>query len=289
MAVAGLSAMAASLLFALLLLHRAMHPSPDLPQMARQNPEDAPPSTHSIADPDSIPATKPPIVQDAPTPPPHEKSRLSLVEYDSPEEIREREDRLKVTRMLENPDVRVLLITTDVIDASNVIQGLIQKDARATPDFGRITLRTGIVVDPNRPGSAEVFVVPINEGARESFVTRLREKFHELKEEDEKRVPYLVTQLTEIGQVAIYQGTQASSLVAAPVDVRPFAHRTVPDSGVDQILSDERTGGPISPNSPTHSHDKVPLDANSFVGPPTRLKPDDLVTLLVWVTRPGRN
>jgi len=175
-----------------------------------------------------------------------------------------------------------------VIDASSQIHNLIHDDARATPDFGRITLRTGLVVDPNQPGSAEVFVVSINEGGRDSFVTRLREKFHELKEEDEKRVPDLVTQLTEVGQVAVFQGTKASTLVAGPVDVRPMAVRTSPGSGADQF-SDQRTGSLVASDSPNPPNDKTPGDANVFVGPPPRLKPGQPVTLVVWVTRPGRH
>jgi hypothetical protein len=287
LAVAGLSAMAASLLFALLLLHRSMHERPDPTEIARQDPNDPAPSTHSILDPESDPDPSPTLVaQKGITPTPQEKPEPTPIAFESSEDLREREDRLKITRMLENPEVRVILIVTDVIEASNQIQNLITKDARATPDFGRITLRTGIVVDPNRPGSAEVFVVPINEGGRQSFVARLREKFTGLKEEDEKSVPDLVTQLTEVGQVAICQGTEASPLVEPPVDVRSFAVRA--STGADQFLSDQRPGSASAPDS-KHSTDKPATDSNLFVGPPTRLKPTDPVTLLVWVTRPGKH
>jgi hypothetical protein len=291
LAVAGLSAMAASLLFALLLLHRATHDRLDQLDVAQQNPEVEAPRTHLIPVPESDTDTNPtpslPIVQNVAIPSPVQDPGPSLVERESAEEAREREDRLKITTMLENPEVRVILITTDVIDASGQIQTLIHDDARATPDFGRISLRTGLVVDPKRPGSAEVFVVSINEGGRESFVSRLREKFHELKEEDESRVPDLVTQLTEVGQVAIYQGTRASPLVAGPVEPRPFAVRTASGPAGD-TYSDPRTGSMVGSDSPRPVNDRTPVDAKAFVGPPPRLKPVDPVTLVVWVTRPGR-
>ncbi len=280
--------MAASLIFALILLFRSLHPSLDQTAIVQQNPEAAAPRNHPIPEPVSNPTPKPPIAQNDLLPSHHEKPPVSLVEVESADQRREREDRIKITRMLEKPEVRVILITTDVIDASNQIQSLIQNDPRPTPDFGRITLRTGIVVDPNRPGSAEVFVVPVNEGGRESFVTKLREKFNQLKEEDPKSVPDLVTQLTEVGQVAIFQRPQASPLVEPPVDVRTFAVRTGSTSGGDRYFSGQETGGVGVPDSPKHSHDMATADANLFVGPPTRLKPNDPVTLLVWVTRPGK-
>jgi hypothetical protein len=289
LAVAGLSAMAASLLFALLLLHRSMHESPDPTQIARQNSNDPAPSTHPIPDSESDPDLNPTpkVASKDIIASPDEEPRPRLVRLESADQLREREDRLKISRMLENPEVRVVMVVTDVIDASEQVRGLIEKDPRATPDFGRITLQTGLVVDPNRPGSAEVFVVPINEGARESFLTRLREKFAEVMEEDERRVPDLVTQLTEVGQAAVYRGLQASPLVGSPVDVRSFAQRAGSNSGGDEYLSDHGAGGASAPDSPRRPTGRPAADADQFVGPPTRLKPTDAVTLLVWVTRPG--
>lgn len=302
-AVAGLSAMAASLLFALFLLHRSMHEGDDAPALARVAPETPASRTDPDLDHPEAPTSTPPatLARVAPPAPAGPRSGSVATPHD---ESAERADRLRITRMLEEPDVRLVLITTDVIDAPEQIQSLIHEDARKTPDFGRITLRAGIVVDPKRPGSAEVFVVPVAEGGRRSFLDKLRGKFRDLKEEGEP-APDLVTQLTEVGHVAILQGAHASPLIEAPRGAGPFlaairkaetnpsifrtprivspeefpagdprAIAGVDGPGPDLLAGLGKGPGPIPP-----------ADPRAFVGPPEP-RPDDTVTLLVWVTRP---
>ena len=134
-----------------------------------------------------------------------------------PGEVSERED-----RRLDRPDartahVRRIVIVTDVIDASDQIRDLIQQDARQTPEFGRITICQNLVIDPDRPEAAEVFAVPMDEGGRRSFVERLQRMFPNLVEEGRSN-PELVTQLSEVGQVAIFRGTEAAPLGDPPFD-----------------------------------------------------------------------
>ncbi|WP_435009866.1 anti-sigma factor family protein [Tundrisphaera lichenicola] len=284
MAVAGLSAMAASLLFALLQLHRSMHETPQTQIAVHVEPVVPADRSHLIPNPDRVPT--PAIVSNDPVLKAPEASPPSPVKVASDIEARDRADRQRIGEMLERPDVRLVLITTDVIDASDQIRNLIRKDARDFSEFGRITIQTGIVVDPERPGSAEVFVVPINEGGRNSFVNQLRGRFKDL-EEDATPSPELVTQLTEVGQVAIFEGTRASSLVDSPIPIPPhLAIKPVVEPGAGPSPTDEPSETLVAET------EAEPSSLDPIIGPPSpsrRLEPSDPLTLLVWVTRPRRH
>ena len=200
--------------------------------------------------------------------------------------------------MLERPNVRRIVIVTDMIDASDRIKDLIVQDARKTPEFGRITICQEIVVDPDRAEAAEVFAVPMDERGRQSFVSRLSRKFSNLVEEDELR-PDLITQLSEVGQVAIFRGTEAAPLGDPPVDLRPFiANRAnSPDGPIGPGLGSDDPSHEGAGSSLTKSGRSLASRESEtrpdFVGPPDPgrvppLKPSDPVTVVVWVTRPGR-
>jgi hypothetical protein len=302
-AVAGLSSMAASLLFALFLLHRATHENPDLTALAPRIPADR---THSLLFPEP-----PKVAENVPVPstlhptPSTVAVRPSVVV--AAEEAREREDRLRISRMLEQPEVRLVLITTDVIDAADRVQHLIDQDPRKTPDFGRITLRAGIVVDPGRPGSAEVFVVPVAEGGRRSFLDKLRAEFREVKEEGEPGED-LVTQLTEVGHAAVFRGKHASPLIEPPADVRPIVAKRGGEPGRNEFHFPEAVdldrlplaglppiaraagleAGDSASGPPRRPVPAIPGESRPLVGPIPLPRPDEMVTVLIWVTRPPK-
>lgn len=311
----GISAVAASLIFALIKLNESLHPSPERPLVASNdaepvltprhhsipassdlvsNPNPAPSPTALFENhPSSKPEIDPPIVVKSSSPDPLVPSR----------ELAQRDDRRVVDGILGRSHVRRILIVTDVIGAPETVRNLIAQEGRGTPEFGRISIRQEIVIDPDHAEAAEIFAVPIDERGRRSFVDRLRREFPNLIEEG-KSNPELVTQLTEVGQVAVYRGLRAAPLGDPPADLPEYiANR----QGEGDPVVIEANQGSIRPNlvdrpAPTrpvevaHQSDgpRPEIPDSEFVGPPdldrkAPPKPGERVTLLVWVTRPSRH
>ena len=333
LAVSGFTSIAASLIFAVVLLNQSLHETPDRPNHVAQVQQVPAPRPHPIEEiaPSTIsPAPEVKLVQDDRSPrnpevphpeivapvhpaaPPAEVSerenrRVVAGILERPHVRRvvfERENRRVVAGILERPHVRRVVIVTDVIDASERVRDLIQQDARQMPEFGRITICQDIIIDPERAEAAEVFAVPMDERGRRSFVDRLKQRFPNLVEEGQSS-PGLVTQLGEVGQVAVFRGAEAAPLGDPPADLPVFiANR----EGAQPLPILEHDRNPLEPAGPVNSGQPPrvqPANVNGvvaskdakaspdFVGPPDLdgMAPPRLgeqVTLLVWVTRPGR-
>ena len=310
----GFSAIAASLIFALILLNHSLHPT-ELPTIAAQ-PQPVPHNGDSIA---VVPANPSPViaprsVELASNEPPllPRAGLTSTIDYPTfvaapADEAKEQVDRKSISRMLEGEHVRRIVIVTDIIDAPDRVKQLIHQYARKTPEYVRVTICQDIVLDAGHADAAEVFAVPMDEQGRRAFVSKLGQQFPNLVEERDSR-PELITQLSEVGQVAIFRGTEAAPLGDPPVDVRPFiASRTnnSPDHILEASGAVDTTGSTSGATPPVGKSgrdsgglDLVALDDPeadpSFVGPrnPYRLpppRPGDPITLIVWVTRPPRH
>ena len=304
LAVSGLSGMAASLIFALILLNRSLHPTPEQLNVARQGEQAADPRNHPIApsDPDPIPIQPAPKLVEVDGSTGTRGASLEGLQHPSaptapPGEASEREARRLIAGLLERPHVRRVVIVADILeDASEKVRVLIQQDARQTPEFGRISICQDLVLDPDRAEAAEVYAVPMDERGRRWFVDRLHREFPDLVEEGPSS-PGLVTQLSEVGRLAVFRGAEASPLGEPPAELRSLIANRGPEPPAP-ILGPDR--GPIDPAGPGASPPmnlaRGPEDARSnadFVGPPDpdRVeppRPNEPVTLLVWVTRPAR-
>ena len=126
------------------------------------------------------------------------------------------------------PLPRIVIVTEVVDDASEKIKVLIEQDARQTPEFGRISICQNLVIDPDRPEAAEVFAVPMDEGGRRSFIERLQGMFPNRGEEGRSN-PDLVTQRSEVGQVAVFRGAEAAPLGDPPFPIRQFIANREPE------------------------------------------------------------
>jgi hypothetical protein len=297
------SSIAASLIFALILLNHSLHETPERPKLVAEPPVGPAPLLPAPAVDPARPAPPTPrevaSIEPAPVP---SSPEARPVEAIAPGEARELRDRRTVAGMFERSPVRRVLIVTDVIDAPDQVRGLIQGEARKNPEYGRISICQEIVIDPDRPEAAEVFAVPMDERGRRSFVDRLARLFPNLVEEGESP-PELVTQLSEVGQVVVYRGPEAAPLGEPPLGVRPFI-ANLADKPPGIILEPDlrpidpaRTGTspPVAQDGPPKSSEVVASKDGGpeFVGPPdldrkAPLRPDDPVTILVWVTRPNR-
>ena len=267
------SAMAASLIFALILLHQAAPTIPRTrPDVVQNIGNDPAHRTHPIQPSDPAPkpteivSTEPVYAGPSPESRPRRRDVLSLGRDPAlPDGAREQGYRRLISRMLERPRVRRIVIVTDIQDAPDLVQELIRDDARQTPEFGRISICQDIVVDADRAEPAEVFAVPMDGRVRRSFVDRLRRQFPGLVEEGESK-PELVTQLSEVGRVAVFRGTEAAPLGEPPLDVQPV-HRQPDDrsSARDHIArARSRTPGRPPPGGR--------LAVADFVGPPASIE-----------------
>jgi hypothetical protein len=299
---AGFATIAASLVFALIQLTRSLHESSEPIQVARNEPTPAADRTHSITHFAPIPPASAPVsdltATEAPPVPPAPVSEAPIV-VAAPTEP---DPRRVVGDMLDRSHVRRIVIVTDVIDAPEKVRNLIALNGRELPDFGRISIHQAIDLDPMHAEPAEVYAVPIDERGRRSFVEQLQKSFPGLVEEGQSR-PELVAGLTKVGQVAVFRGLKAAPLGDPPSDLPGYiANRE--KEGEPFVDEDRRPAGPIHPRKPADRLSRLartdgageddPEDRDSeFVGPPdlerkAPPKPGERVTLLVWVTRPGR-
>jgi len=297
-ALAGISTMAASLFLALTLLHLSTHDDGDARKLLaifkNSPPAVAPGRPHPIKPAGPIASPPPPqlIAKGLPATPPETSPRgpARPAPVVRPEVAaagaREPEGRRAVAGMVGQPRVLRALIVTDVIDASERVRSLIELDPRKTPEFGRITIAQGIVVDPDRPDEAEVYPVVLDEGSCKPFLDRLRREFPGLRVEREVGAE-LLTQLPEVGQVSIFRGTGAAGLGDPPAEsLRYIAHKAEtggPAEDADLL--------PLGKPRPRHSGDEPADELATADGGPIRdprRGPGDPVTVIVWVTRPPR-
>jgi anti-sigma factor RsiW len=284
-AFSGFFGIAASLIFALILLNHSLHESDKLAQIADQP---VPPIRSHLPVPIIKPAETPQLASTlVPVVPRPVDPKNSSPRPGSFDETRELDARRAIAGMLEQPHVRRIRIVTDVLDASDKVKDLIHQDARKNPEFGRISICQEIVIDPECAEAAEVFAVPMDERDRKAFVGQLARSFPSLVEESDETSPDLVTQLTEVGQVALFSGTKAAPLVDPPHDLRPFIANRAEFPQNHIVESNPQSLEPGRPKDPT---DERKAESPKLVArPSTKLKPSERVTVLVWVvTRPTR-
>ncbi len=205
--------------------------------------------------------------------------------------------------------VRALIITDALDQSARKVQAMIEQDGAREPDFGRITLARGIVIDPDQPGEAEVYSMVINESGLPPFLDRLRAAFPSMTFAPETE-PTLVTQLTEVGQVAVFSDVRPARLGLPPHDVQALVAAKRAGASQDSILrstvvrmapnSDHSDDLPTNDEARTQSHpptldSKAAMDLTHVPGGAALVRPtpkvsvdNEPVTVLVWVARAAR-
>ena len=323
----GVASVAASLMLALILLHGKLHDNSMPWLFAAVNPDS--PRTHSSGSLDLAAAAAPARTQPAATPspvvvanhagdmtparsktasPPVTPRPAEPAVFENPEPVRF----AQVDAMLGHRKVfRALIVADGLQQAAQTVQSLIEADTAREPDFSRITLARGIVIDPDQPGEAEVYSMVVDEPSLRPFLARLRLAFPSMTLADETE-PALVTQLTEVGQVAVFSDVRPSRLNTPPREVQALvatkgttAHEPLllsaagpfdakpprPDELANSVeVTDQRVSKPDVARSGT-----VRSPSIRPVAPPTTIAPiapiarhPEPVTVLVWVTRTPR-
>jgi hypothetical protein len=197
----GSLAVAASLILALLLLRPAVQPAAPRPAVDRLRiaAVAAPP-----AEARPMPRTELPASRPAPTSDPVRPARNREAAADAE----------KVRALLESPRLRRVLIVTDIIGEGTLdrVEALVQKTPRTEAAYGRVTVSQGIIIDPLHPNEATVFALVMNDQELTRFQRNLEQEFPK-RVEDADADPVVVAELGKIGNLAVFPGTPASSVV----------------------------------------------------------------------------
>jgi hypothetical protein len=231
-----------------------------------------------------------PTVTVAPTP----ASEVATTAAISPDEVEA--GRKGVLDIFDKPGLRRIVVATDVIDpsAGHRIHALLKETARKQADFGRITIPQGIVIDPDYPNGAEVFVVVMDEPERRDLFKKIVHEFEtgdhprtRLLEETESE-PRLGSLLTQIGDIAVDKGSSAAGLVDHTPGRGSVALKT---DGPDRsnIVIEPRPDGPLLPPNEGDGNLADAGHASKGAGRPAVAKagvrdPSRAVPVLVWLT-----
>jgi hypothetical protein len=174
---------------------------------------------------------------------PVEKAERPVEEEASTEQSRDAE---RIRQMLDNPQLRRILIVTDQIGgtARDRVEELVRKTPRTESAFGRITVAQGIVIDPLHPNEATVFALVMNEQELRHFRRKLQQSFPEHVEETGAD-PAVVTHLADIGQVSVLPGSTAAAVVIPAEDSSRVALKTtlgLSDPLTEKLSVDPRPG-----------------------------------------------
>ncbi len=122
-----------------------------------------------------------------------------------------------IHKLLDSPNLRRVFVVTDVIggDVAGRVDTLLQQSPRGEPRYGRITISQGIVIDPKHPDQATVFALVMNDQELRQLQEKLTKNFPNAVEESIAE-PSVVTQLADIGQVAVLSGVAAAPEVTIP-------------------------------------------------------------------------
>jgi hypothetical protein len=203
-------------------------------------------------------------------------SRTELADAEDelpPDRVR---DQQRILSLLDSPNLHRVFIVTDVLggNAGDRVSSLLQQTPRREPSFGRITIRQGIVIDPKHPNQAEVFALALSDDELPALQAKLNETFPNAVEETGVD-PVVVTQLTEIGQVAVLPGSTTPDVVipeATGLVARRDAskeRRTPLEKGqvVDPLALD-------SPDPFERAHARAVLNGSSNVRGGSTLEPE---------------
>jgi hypothetical protein len=163
------------------------------------------------------------------------------------EQTRAQEQR-GVRQLLDSPNLHKVFVVTDVLggNADRKVSEIVESTPRRRSTYGRITVAQGIVLDPEHPGKATVYAIVMDDREITELRGLLRNAFRSAVRESDPR-PETVTQLADIGQVAVLPGTAVAELrdigssereraiLTTPGKVATSKSALVPSDGFDPL------------------------------------------------------
>jgi hypothetical protein len=206
----------------------------------------------------------------------------------------------RLRQLLDSPRLRRVFLVADKLGAGigERVQTIVQQTPRDHSPYGRITIAPEIIIDPEHPGAATVYVLVMNDSELSHFQKKLRDACPGAVQE-EAPDPAVVTQLADIGDVVVLPGTTPAA-VEIPDEgesTRVALRRALPLGEAPAASESPTTPADHRRNGPSRD-DLAPLLGSSrprpFEAPianPSALAEGrgstsgDLAVVLVWVER----
>lgn len=138
--------------------------------------------------------------------------------------LREREQ-TRLRQLLDSPSLQKVFLVSDVFggDASSRVEEILDRTPRRHAGFGRMTLSQGIIIDPEHPDRATVFAVVMDDREIEELHAKLDAQFPSRVAESRAQ-PELLTQLSEVTQVAFVAGNPVANVILPEGPTRAIRH-----------------------------------------------------------------
>jgi hypothetical protein len=172
--------------------------------------------------------------------------------------------------------IPVFLVDVIGSNAADRVDALVKSTSNNESSYGRIQIGKGIVFDPAHPTEATVFTLVLDDRQRK----RLRESLnHEFPDAVEEKAadPSIVTQLADVGQVAVLATPRASlaaaELIPAPDNASPrraFVTMPTERTEVGSAIPDEfedRNVRVVREPRPPHPGQEEPTPEQERSGP----------------------
>ena len=214
-----------------------------------------------------------------------EYSRLAPIVDPSREESR------RLTHLLDGPGLRRILIVTEAMDPKTAprIDAMFRETSRKQPEFARLTVAPEIVLDPDHPRRAEVFVAVMDAKEREEFLVKLRSAGYPILEEP-ITPPGLGTQLADLGGIGIGSGPRAAGLLDVGPNQASLMTFKTEDASRNVVGVAGGTALPSPVGSPATSRNPAPVPASPVTTRGDDRQPTGVVSapvaepVLVWIT-----
>jgi hypothetical protein len=152
-------------------------------------------------------------------------------------------------------------------------------------NFYKITISHGIVIDPRHPEEATAFALLVNPKELDNLKERLNAALPDAVEETDDE-PRIVMQLADVGTVQAYQATPSVTIPRVAVALRAKGPEGQDHPAAEIQATNERPTVEQEQSAPVPP-DRTPKPA----GIPARIpahspeKPEDMIVVLVWVTK----
>ncbi len=122
------------------------------------------------------------------------------------------------TLLLDHPRVHRILILADALEAETGARlGKIVRDMpRKEPEYARLSLLQGVVVDPDHPDRATVYAMVVEEDELNRLRDLLKHEFQDNIALEADSEPRITAQLAQVGDLAVFQGEALARLEAEP-------------------------------------------------------------------------
>jgi hypothetical protein len=193
-----------------------------------------------------------------------------------PDDAREIAQRDRLRGLLDTPSVARLMILVDELNPAELarVEGALNETGRAEPVRGELTIGQGIVVDPEQPGQAVVYVVVMDDRELADFRRNLRRQGAGTAVKEDQARPEVVTQLADLGPIRFTEGTPVPGLKPPPDHISGTLAKRDPTADIPpggQERGPENITAVPEPDQPEPS-------------PPTDPSSGTRRVYLVWVT-----